>query len=108
LTGVYVYPGTQDAVDGKGDIARYRHAQERTYSGTPQQALRFAAEGTTGAAPAVYDAFGCLTCHFSHGSSSAATGYAATAGPAQDSALLFYDNRGVCISCHQKDKMAPP
>ncbi|MDE3095366.1 MAG: hypothetical protein KGK07_05100 [Chloroflexota bacterium] len=105
----YVYPGTQDALDGKGNVARYRHAVERTYGGSPQQPLRFAAEGTTpGTAGTVkYDAFSCLTCHYAHGSSSAATGFAQGVAPANDSALLFYDNRGVCISCHQTDKMAP-
>lgn len=98
----YVYPGTQDANDGHGDVVRYRHAVERTYGGTPKQPLRFAAEGTDpNAATLAYDAFGCLTCHYAHGTKATASGPAAGVAPTNDSALLFYDNRGVCISCHQ-------
>jgi predicted CXXCH cytochrome family protein len=103
----YVYPGLQDSGDGNGDVPRYRHAVDRLYTGTPKQALRYAAEGTdpnVGAGGGLkYDAFGCLMCHFAHGSSAAATPAAGTGdpdGPAKDSANLFYDNRGVCISCH--------
>jgi predicted CXXCH cytochrome family protein len=54
----------------------------------------------------------CSTCHFSHGTSAAMTGFA-DGGPsgagtlpgnttASDSALLRLDNRGVCETCHQK------
>jgi predicted CXXCH cytochrome family protein len=123
----YLYPGIQDANDGHGDIARYRHAVEKNRSLTsyPKQALRFAALGIdpnppssskygtdnlTPAAPGYgvnqvqYRAFSCETCHYAHGSSAAATpapGDLVPEGPAGDSALLFYGNRGVCISCHQ-------
>lgn len=122
----YVYPGTQNANDlhgspatASGNVARYRHAMERTYSSTskPQQPLRFAAEGTDpNVATPAYNAFGCITCHFAHGTSAGTTGieaggstttYADGVTPAGDSALLVYPARGVCISCHQKDKMAP-
>ncbi len=104
--GAYVYPGTQDALDGHGDIARYRHAVARLYTGSPGQPLRFAAVGTDPTST-TYSAFGCLTCHYAHGTNAEATGNAAGVSPTNDSALLFYDNRGVCVSCHQRDKLAP-
>lgn len=60
----------------------------------------------------------CLTCHRAHGTTAAMTGYAADAGAASvvdtdgvarnnfvsgtESALLRYDNRGVCERCHNK------
>lgn len=65
----------------------------------------------------------CLTCHFAHGTTAAQSGYAVKSlgaggvwqdnpsqvggvakgvAPANDSALLFYDNRGVCQNCHKK------
>jgi predicted CXXCH cytochrome family protein len=98
-----IYPGLQDANDGHGLVARYRHSVDRTKGSAPKQPLRFAAEGIDPNPPGslVYDAMGCLMCHFAHGSGSAATGEAAGVAPTNDSALLFYDNRGVCISCHQ-------
>jgi len=116
----YVYPGTQDLGDGAGDLARYRHAVDRTHTGG-KQPLRFAALGndpTVSGNNLAYAAFGCLTCHFAHGSAAAATPAALTGGfliatptpggppipadgPAGDSSLLFYSNRGVCITCHQ-------
>lgn len=102
----YIYPGLQDSGDGAGNIARYRHAVDRTYTGRPKQPLRFAAIGVDPNPPGSvnYSAFGCLTCHYAHGTGAAATPAAGTTpeGPAGDSALLFWGNRGVCISCHQK------
>lgn len=108
----YFYPGTQDSRDGNGDIARHRHAISRTYGGTPDQPLRFNSvslvDPVTGPSDPVtdpqYQGFQCLQCHFAHGTSAAATGYAAGIDPTNDSALLYYDNRGVCRSCHQRDK----
>jgi len=102
----YAYPGEQDANDGRGNVARYRHPVEQIDESAPKQPLRFAAEGIDANPPGslTYDAMGCLTCHYAHGTSAAATpapGSGVPAGPARDSALLFYDNRGVCISCHQ-------
>ncbi len=99
----YLYPGTQDANDGHSNVARFRHAVERTYGGNPKQPLRFAARGSDPdpAGALTYDAFGCLTCHFAHGTNAVAEGYAVGVDPTNDSALLFYDNRGVCVSCHQ-------
>lgn len=44
----------------------------------------------------------CLTCHFAHGSSAAATNQAANVLPTSDSALLYLNNRGVCQDCHGK------
>lgn len=102
----YAYPGRQDANDGNGNVARYRHTVEQIDGSPPKQPLRFAAEGIDPNPPSslTYDAMGCLTCHYAHGTSSAATpapGSGIPAGPARNSALLFYDNLGVCISCHQ-------
>ncbi len=103
----YFYPGAQDALDGNGNIARYRHAIEQVRDSTfyPKQPLRFAAIGIDPNPPSTiqYRAMGCLTCHYAHGSSSAQTPAAGTTpeGPAGDSALLFLNNRGVCIACHQ-------
>jgi predicted CXXCH cytochrome family protein len=102
----YLYPGQQDAQDGHGLIARYRHSVGRTKGSPPKQPLRFAARGNdpNPLGALTYDAMGCLTCHYAHGTNAAATpaaGEGSVPGPAADSALLFYDNRGVCISCHQ-------
>lgn len=50
----------------------------------------------------------CLTCHFAHGTTAQMSGYATEAGNPNhvgfigDSANLFYDNRGVCETCHRK------
>jgi len=133
----YVYPGTQDAQDGAGDVARYRHAVLHS-SGSPESALRRGAVGTIavgegggdpttcgdgldndsdttvdladsdcaisyGTTP-TYTAMTCLTCHFAHGSAAANSIFGGPAAPTNDNALLYYDNRGVCRSCHQKDK----
>jgi hypothetical protein len=46
--------------------------------------------------------FGCITCHFAHGTNAQITGYASNVAPANDSALLRLDNRGVCQDCHKK------
>jgi predicted CXXCH cytochrome family protein len=103
----FLYPGKQDALDGHGDVPRYRHSVEkRSASASLKQALRFAALGIDPNPPGSlkYEAMGCELCHYAHGTSAAATpapGDAVPEGPAADSALLFYGNRGVCISCHQ-------
>lgn len=190
----YWFPGTQDAQDGHGDVARFRHAMLRSYTGSPDLPLRRAeyATLTTGedgsdpltcadgidndgdgtdedpvgdansdgkpgvsgvdddldgkidegkvadddedglvdedpgdsvdndndawghtdsndpdcrVALASYSSSGftCLTCHFAHGSPATATGYSVV-DPTNDSALLYYDERGVCRACHQKGK----
>jgi hypothetical protein len=102
----YVYPGTQDGLDGHGDVARFRHSVGRTKGSPPKQPMRFAARGNdpNPVGALTYDAMGCTTCHYAHGTNADATpapGESIMPGPAADSALLFYDNRGVCISCHQ-------
>ncbi len=104
----YYYPGTQDAQDGEGDIARYRHAVARRYT-TPKP-LRFASVSVDGADPVTspdYTGFQCLSCHFAHGTNAEASGFAQGIPPTNDSALLYLDNRGVCATCHQQDKFAP-
>jgi hypothetical protein len=106
LVPPFLYPGVQDANDGNGDIARYRHTDVKRSASIPKQALRFAALGIDPNPPTslAYNAMGCELCHYAHGTSAAATpapGDVVPEGPAGDSALLFYGNRGVCISCHQ-------
>lgn len=84
-----------DAADGKGAQIRYRH---RILSTTP------AAIGLTTSLPLQQPAgkFGCITCHFAHGTNAQITGYASNVAPTNDSALLRLDNRGVCQDCHKK------
>ena len=108
LVPPFVYPGVQDANDGNGPIPRYRHRVAAVFnlSERPKQGMRFAALGVdpNPSGSLNYNSLGCLTCHYAHGSSAAATpapGDPAPEGPAGSSALLFYDNRGVCITCHQ-------
>lgn len=105
----YLFPGTQDALDGGGDIARYRHLTYSTSGTSPLTLMRYASVSNNAAAdPSTMsgaDRFvgrSCLTCHYSHGTGAAATSYAAGVAPANDSALLYLDNRGVCQSCHNK------
>lgn len=103
----YGWPGTQDALDGAGDIARYRHAVLVVPAATPSRPIRLAATAPQGGDPVnnpTYNAMTCLSCHFAHGTSAAASGYAAAVAPTNDSALLYYDNRGVCLACHQQGK----
>jgi predicted CXXCH cytochrome family protein len=121
-----------DAGDGNGAVPRFRHATVRSASSSADGKLRRAAfdrSATDGDAlswtdtngngawdpgevmnetPSVNETarsgFTCLTCHFAHGSAAKATGYAADVAPTDDSALLYYDNRGVCRVCHQSTK----
>lgn len=99
----YYFTGTQDSLDGQGNIARYRHTTSGTYDGKLQLPLRFAAT-LTDTLPADRKEFVCTTCHFAHGTSAAYSGYARDVAPTMDSALLYYDNRGVCSACHQFGK----
>lgn len=60
--------------------------------------------------------FTCLSCHFAHGSTQSMSGFANAADfgeyntgtggvmPTNDSANLFWPNRGTCASCHWLDK----
>jgi predicted CXXCH cytochrome family protein len=125
----FYYPGTQSVPNGTAeenqDIARYRHTTSRQYTGcaagddvyaagskertsgllcadafgTTDPLLRFAATSTD-ANPANRSEFTCTSCHFAHGSSAQATGFAANVAPTNDSANLYLDNRGVCRRCH--------
>ncbi len=79
-------------------VAHHRHAVLRTYCGTPDQPLRFAATGDDPVSPPEYNGFQCLACPFAHGTNAAASIYAAGVDPTKDSALLYYDKRGACLS----------
>lgn len=98
----YYFTGTQQVENNASDDqARYRHTTVRTYTEATKFPLRFAA---TSASSTNRTEFTCLTCHFAHGSPAKYDGYSANIKPTDDSALLYYDNRGVCNSCHQKTK----
>jgi predicted CXXCH cytochrome family protein len=120
-----------DAGDGNDAVPRFRHAVMRSASGSADGVLRRAAfdrktddgdalswtdtdlDGAWDPGEALNETpsvnetarsgFTCLTCHFAHGSAAKATGYADD-GITADSALLYYDNRGVCRVCHQSTK----
>jgi predicted CXXCH cytochrome family protein len=98
--GIYFY-GTQDANDGYGDVGRYRHTMSRTGSTSTKYPIRLAAVDTitTGR-----NQFTCLTCHRAHGTAATLGTYGTAAGPAGDTALMYYDGRGVCNACHMKTK----
>jgi hypothetical protein len=98
--GIY-FVGTQDANDGYGDIGRYRHTMSRTGSSNVKYPIRLAAADTitTGR-----NQFTCLTCHRAHGTAATPGLGGTNAGPAGDTALMFYDGRGVCNACHMKTK----
>jgi predicted CXXCH cytochrome family protein len=126
---------------------RYRHASSRTrsvyivpgsnppvinYNDSRQGQLRFAYQmnGTLSSTSTSSStgAFVCTTCHYAHGTSAAADGFASQANAGLQngspvgfptapniggadtpletnaSSLLFYDNRGVCHRCHQTNK----
>ena len=110
-----------DAEDGKGSVTRYRHPVSNKAGwnpnlpgwdpnlgdwansdwitvGNPKRLRRV--DGDNKATNGTY--LTCLTCHFAHGSSAAATGWASGVAPTNGSALLFLDNRGVCQNCHDK------
>jgi predicted CXXCH cytochrome family protein len=120
-----------DAGDENGAVPRFRHAVVRSASSSADGVLRRAAydRSATDGDPLSWDdvngngnwdpgeafnetpsvnetarsGFTCLTCHFAHGTAATATGYADD-GITADSALLYYDNRGVCRVCHQSTK----
>ena len=75
-----------------------------TYAPGTNDLRRVAADGNVTSGASNNDGTGltCLTCHYAHGTSAAATGNAITEAKTQDSALLYLDNRGVCQQCHQK------
>ena len=103
-TSPYMFPGTQDADDGFGNIARYRHPTDFNDLNNSQtkEPIRFAATEPT---LLTRQEFTCLSCHFAHGSAAAeAKDTGLSVPPARDNAMLYYDNRGVCRACHQTDK----
>ena len=80
----------------------YTHTVAQVFTGSPRYTD---ANGNTVAVPlstAAPDIIVCGTCHLPHGTSAQMSGYAADAGPAKSSALLRWDNRGVCQACHKK------
>jgi cytochrome c553 len=118
-----------NAGDGSGLALRHRHpinVELNTYNGPDKTSMVI----TTSILPLAHslsesgtptnratDWIECLTCHRAHGTSAAMTGYASYAGaqsvvdtdgvarnlyPANPSALLRRDNRGVCEACHNK------
>jgi len=123
---------TYNAGDGGGLARRHKHpinVELDTYNGPDKQSmiitdqvLPLAHDIDEQGAPVneAQDWIECLTCHRAHGTAAAMTGYASVAGadtvldidgiarntfPAQNpvpSALLRYDNRGVCERCHNK------
>ena len=123
---------TYNAGDGSGLGLRHKHpinVELTTYHGPDKasmivtdQVLPLANDLSELGAPSnqASDWIECLTCHRAHGTAAAMIGYASNAGaasvvdtdgvarnnfPAQNpvpSALLRYDNRGVCERCHNK------
>jgi predicted CXXCH cytochrome family protein len=120
--GVYNPSAPYNADDGKGAVPRFRHAVVQSYD--EPRPLRFAAmaslsvdndgdgywdpgdvfDETTAVPLTTREGFTCLTCHFAHGTAAQYEGYAANVPPTNDSALLYYDNRGVCRACHMTTK----
>ena len=109
-SGHYLYQQTQsqpgvpfDAADGSGAQIRYRHAMGLTPATTGlTTTLPLQQPAGYSATPQPTDKVACLTCHYAHGSNPQMIGYAANVAPANDSALLRLDNRGVCEDCHKK------
>jgi predicted CXXCH cytochrome family protein len=100
---------TYDASDTKGAVTRYRHRlsgslPDGIYAGcnklchNPAKPLRMGWQEDSH--PNKYAGLACTTCHFAHGTAASMTGPAAGVDPTGDSALLYYDERGVCMACH--------
>jgi predicted CXXCH cytochrome family protein len=90
-----------NAEDGKGMVIRYRHRMNVNL-GTLTTGLPLEQPDGYSTTQQVTDQLFCLTCHFAHGSSATASNMAANVPPANDSALMRMDNRGVCEECHKK------
>jgi len=106
VTGSQNTAGTYDAGDGQGAKVRYRHPVNATIGTAKANNLNThiqlpADQGTYNADIQPGDQVQCLTCHQAHGTSATMSSIA-TVAPANDSALLRLDNRGVCQDCHQK------
>ena len=123
---------TYNAGDGGGLALRHKHpinVELATYNG-PDKTSMIVTDTTLPLAHAIdeqgspanqsSDWIECLTCHRAHGTAANMTGWASNAGAASivdtdgvarngfvaqgavPSALLRYDNRGVCERCHNK------
>ena len=123
---------TYNAGDGSGLGLRHKHpvnVELTTYNG-PDKASMIVTSGVLpldhpitergNPSNSTQDWIECLTCHRAHGTAASMTGYASNAGAATvldtdgvarntfvaanavPSALLRYDNRGVCERCHNK------
>jgi len=126
------FASTYNAGDGMGLAVRHRHPINvplDNYNG-PDKSSMIVTDTTLPLAHAIdeqgstanekEDWIECLTCHRAHGTAAAMTGWASNAGAASlvdssgapinqfpaanpvPSALLRYDNRGVCERCHNK------
>ncbi len=92
-----------NAEDGRGLITRYRHRMNIPITGGVYNlTTSLPLEDPVGNGPSAEDQLFCITCHRAHGSSVNMNGYATSVAPANDSALLRMDNRGVCEECHKK------
>jgi len=106
---------TYDANDGKGFTQRHRHlisvylnrgdpwtGNGRTMANNLNNHTPLPVEQDTYNATIVgTDYLTCLSCHQAHGTRATMT-TEATVGPANSTALLRLNNRGVCQDCHQK------
>lgn len=95
-TVVVADPGNKEIVG-----VRYRHEVNAVLGTVTTSLPREQPEGFS-VSQQPSDRLLCLTCHYAHGTSATATGLAASAAPAYDSALLRIDDRGVCQDCHKK------
>ncbi|MFU8891855.1 MAG: hypothetical protein ACNA76_09470, partial [Anaerosomatales bacterium] len=122
FTGTVNEEGAYDANDGFGFVTRYRHPVNVNLSEFAGPRALIDPALPLAQTPGVEDEHfldswvDCLTCHVSHGSTAEMTGFAnvfdstdpeAGSGvggvdPANSSALLRLDNRGVCQECHNK------
>jgi len=95
-----------DTGDGKGAVSRVRHAVNaavgsrrapnlNSHIQLPVEQAEYNANTGEG------DVINCLTCHQAHGTRAPMSSSAQVA-PANSSALLRLNNRGVCQDCHQK------
>ncbi len=123
---------TYNAGDGEGLAVRHKHpinVELDSYQGADKTSMNITDPGLPLDHPisergnpsnSSSDWLECLTCHRAHGTAAAMTGYASNNGAASvvdtdgvarnafvaqnavPSALLRYDNRGVCERCHNK------
>lgn len=91
----------QHAANYPGDTT-FTHPVDQTTGFTPSFTDTAGTTVTVPLAGASDNFLVCQTCHLPHGTSVSMSGYAASAGPAGDSALLRENNRGVCQACHKK------